>query len=130
VAAGVPDAGKLGPDRQQLVAMASTWLTPARLEWGMIVVMARGVPSTRYAQSVDAKIAYQVSGDGPVDLVLLPGLVSHVELAWQQPTYRRFVGLPQRRCRLICFDKRGTGLPDPTDSPADHRHADRGSGCG
>ena len=45
------------------------------------------------------------------------GLVSHVELAWQQPTYRRFVGLLQRRCRVICFDKRGTGLSDPTDSP-------------
>jgi pimeloyl-ACP methyl ester carboxylesterase len=87
------------------------------MEWGMMVVMARGVPSTHYAQSVDAKIAYQVSGDGPVDLVLLPGLVSHVELAWQQPTYRRFVGLLQRRCRVICFDKRGTGLSDPTDSP-------------
>jgi pimeloyl-ACP methyl ester carboxylesterase/DNA-binding CsgD family transcriptional regulator len=72
---------------------------------------------TRYAQSVDAKIAYQVSGNGRADLVLLSGLVSHVELVWQQPTYRRFVSSLERRCRVIRFDKRGTGLSDPTESP-------------
>ncbi len=79
--------------------------------------MARRLPSTRYAQSVSAKIAYQVSGTGHIDLVLWPGLVSHVELAWQQPSYRRFVSSLERRCRVIRFDKRGTGLSDPTDSP-------------
>jgi pimeloyl-ACP methyl ester carboxylesterase/DNA-binding CsgD family transcriptional regulator len=86
------------------------------LGWGIIVSVVHRVPLTRYAQSVDAKIAYQVSGNGNTDLVLLPGLVSHVELAWQQPSYRRFVSSLERRCRVIRFDKRGTGLSDPTDS--------------
>jgi pimeloyl-ACP methyl ester carboxylesterase len=87
-------------------------------QWlGIIVVVVRRPPSTSYAQSVDAKIAYQVSGCGDADLVLVSGLVSHVELAWQQPSYRRFVRSLERRCRVIRFDKRGTGLSDPTDSP-------------
>jgi pimeloyl-ACP methyl ester carboxylesterase/DNA-binding CsgD family transcriptional regulator len=80
-------------------------------------VTGRGLRSTCYAQSVNAKIAYQVSGIGTADLVLVSGLVSHVELAWQQPSYRRFVSSLERRCRVIRFDKRGTGLSDPTDSP-------------
>ena len=78
--------------------------------------MAPRLPPTYYAQSLGAKIAYQVSGNGGADLVLWPGLVSHVELAWQQPSYRRFVRSLERRCRVIRFDKRGTGLSDPTDS--------------
>jgi hypothetical protein len=87
------------------------------LRWSMIVAMARRLPPTHYAQSVGAKIAYQVSGQGTADLVLLSGLGSHVELAWQQPRYRRFVSSLDRRCRVVRFDKRGTGLSDPTDSP-------------
>jgi pimeloyl-ACP methyl ester carboxylesterase/DNA-binding CsgD family transcriptional regulator len=76
--------------------------------------VARRVPPTRYAQSAGAKIAYQVSGDGPRDLVFVPGLVSHLELQWQQLSYRRFVTALEHACRVIRFDKRGTGLSDPT----------------
>ena len=53
--------------------------------------MARRPPQTRYAQSSGAKIAYQVSGTGPPDLVMVHGLVSHLDLQWQQAGYRRFV---------------------------------------
>jgi pimeloyl-ACP methyl ester carboxylesterase/DNA-binding CsgD family transcriptional regulator len=79
-------------------------------------VVARRPPSTRYAQSTGAKIAFQVSGAGPCDLVLAPGLVSHLDLQWQQPGYRRFVTALEHVCRVIRFDKRGTGLSDPTDA--------------
>lgn len=46
----------------------------------------------------------------------VPGLVSHLELQWQQPSYRRFVTALEHACRVIRFDKRGTGLSDPTDA--------------
>lgn len=78
------------------------------------VGVARRVPPTRYAQSAGAKIAFQVSGEGRCDLVFVPGLVSHLELQWQQLGYRRFVSALERVCRVIRFDKRGTGLSDPT----------------
>jgi pimeloyl-ACP methyl ester carboxylesterase len=71
-------------------------------------------PTTRYARCGDVAIAYQVIGDGPEDLVIAPGFISHVELAWEEPSLRRFLlGLASFR-RLIVFDKRGTGLSDPT----------------
>ncbi len=79
------------------------------------VSVARRVPPTRYAQSAGAKIAYQVSGEGPCDLVFVSGLVSHLELQWQQLSYRRFVTALEHACRVIRFDKRGTCLSDPTD---------------
>ena len=75
--------------------------------------MARYPPQTRYAQSSGAKIAYQVSGTGPPDLVMVHGLVSHLDIQWQQTGYRRFVRALERGGRLIRMDKRGTGLSDP-----------------
>jgi pimeloyl-ACP methyl ester carboxylesterase/DNA-binding CsgD family transcriptional regulator len=75
--------------------------------------VAQGPPQTRYAQSSAAKIAYQVSGAGPPDLLMAPGLVSHLDMQWQQTEYRRFVRALERGARLIRLDKRGTGLSDP-----------------
>jgi pimeloyl-ACP methyl ester carboxylesterase/DNA-binding CsgD family transcriptional regulator len=75
--------------------------------------MARRPPQTRYAQSSGAKIAYQVSGTGPPDLVMVHGLVSHLDLQWQQTGYRRFVRALEQGGRVIRLDKRGTGLSDP-----------------
>jgi pimeloyl-ACP methyl ester carboxylesterase/DNA-binding CsgD family transcriptional regulator len=75
--------------------------------------MARRPPQTRYAQSSGAKIAYQVSGTGPPDLVVVPGLVSHLDIQWQQTAYRRFVRALEQRMQVIRLDKRGTGLSDP-----------------
>ena len=69
-------------------------------------------PETRYAQSGDVNIAYQVVGRGPRDLVLVPGWVSNVELFWEEPTMVRFIERLASFSRLILFDKRGTGLSD------------------
>jgi pimeloyl-ACP methyl ester carboxylesterase len=67
---------------------------------------------TRYARSGDVSIAYQVVGDGPLDLVFVPGWISNVEAAWEEPGYRRFLDRLASFSRLILFDKRGTGLSD------------------
>lgn len=69
-------------------------------------------PKTEYAKSGDVHIAYQVIGGGPVDLILVPGWVSNVELAWECVEYSRFLRHLASFSRLIFFDKRGTGLSD------------------
>lgn len=70
-------------------------------------------PQTRYARAPDGvSIADQVIGDGPRDLVWIPGWVSHVEAAWDEPTLARFFEHPASFTRLILFDKRGTGMSD------------------
>ena len=71
------------------------------------------VPQTRYAKSGDVNIAYQVVGDGPFDLVYVPGFVSNIELMWEEPDYAGFLERLASFSRLILFDKRGTGLSDP-----------------
>ncbi|HKE53846.1 MAG TPA: adenylate/guanylate cyclase domain-containing protein [Actinomycetota bacterium] len=68
---------------------------------------------TRYARSGDVSIAYQVMGDGPFDLVYVPGWVSNIELMWDEPGYAGFLERLASFARLITFDKRGTGLSDP-----------------
>jgi pimeloyl-ACP methyl ester carboxylesterase len=70
-------------------------------------------PETRYAKSGDVNIAYQVSGDGPFDLVFAPGYVTHLELHWKMPSFFPFLQELSSFCRLIRFDKRGTGMSDP-----------------
>jgi predicted ATPase/pimeloyl-ACP methyl ester carboxylesterase/class 3 adenylate cyclase len=70
------------------------------------------VPETRYARSGDVNIAYQVIGDGPLDLVLVPGWVSNIDWFWQEPACARFLRRLASFSRLILFDKRGTGLSD------------------
>ena len=69
-------------------------------------------PETRYAKSGDVSIAYQVVGDGPIDLVLVPGFVSHLDIDWDDPAHARFLRRLASFSRLIRFDKRGTGLSD------------------
>jgi pimeloyl-ACP methyl ester carboxylesterase len=82
-----------------------------------VTIRARRVPSvltatTRYARSGDANIAYQVVGEGPFDLIWVPGWISNVEVGWEVPEYARFLTRLASFCRLILFDKRGTGLSD------------------
>jgi class 3 adenylate cyclase len=74
--------------------------------------MLTETPETRFARSGDAHIAYQVVGDGPLDLVYVQGFVSNIELNWQEPLYARFLSRIASFARLITFDKRGTGLSD------------------
>ena len=69
-------------------------------------------PRTRYARNGDVSIAYQVVGDGPIDLVHAPGSFSHLEYAWEEPGYARYLRRLASFSRLILFDKRGTGLSD------------------
>ena len=75
-------------------------------------------PQTHYARSGDVNIAYQVVGDGPFDLVFVPGFVSHLDLQWADPRIARFLDKLASFSRLILFDKRGTGLSDPVAAPA------------
>ena len=70
------------------------------------------VPETKFTQSGEVSIAYQVIGNGPLDLVMVPGFISHVECAWEDPSYSRFLSQLSAFSRLILFDKRGTGLSD------------------
>src|SRR5215472_3381336 len=71
-----------------------------------------GLPKTQYVRSGDIFIAYQVIGSGPIDLVYVPGFVSHLEHEWEEPRLARFYRRLASFSRLIRFDKRGTGLSD------------------
>ena len=70
------------------------------------------LPRTKYARSGDVRIAYQISGDAPVDVVWAPGTMSHLDLDWEIPERALFFERFSKFCRLIRFDKRGTGLSD------------------
>jgi pimeloyl-ACP methyl ester carboxylesterase len=72
------------------------------------------MPETRYAKSGDNYVAYQVMGEGPFDLVWVPGFFSHLDLQMEWPLWANFSRRLASFCRLICFDKRGTGLSDRT----------------
>lgn len=70
-------------------------------------------PDTRYATTDDGvHIAYQVVGDGPIDIVFVHAFVSHVELFWELPTFERLIAELSSWARVILFDKRGVGLSD------------------
>jgi pimeloyl-ACP methyl ester carboxylesterase len=69
-------------------------------------------PVTQYARSGDVHIAYQAFGDGPINLVLVPGFVSNVENYWDQPDFARFLTRLASYARVVTFDKRGTGGSD------------------
>jgi DNA-binding winged helix-turn-helix (wHTH) protein/class 3 adenylate cyclase len=69
-------------------------------------------PRTRYAKSGNIHIAYQVYGDGPVNLVIAPGFVSHIENYWDSPEMARWLSALGRHATVALFDKRGTGLSD------------------
>jgi len=69
-------------------------------------------PAIRYATSSDVSIAYHVVGEGPPDIVLLPGFLSHLEISWEFPPQRRFAERLASFSRLVLLDKRGTGMSD------------------
>src|SRR5436190_18389863 len=74
--------------------------------------------STQDTRNGDVNIAYQVVGEGPLDLVLVPGLVSHLDLDWNNAALARTLNRFASFSRLIRFDKRGTGLSDPVPGVA------------
>ena len=71
-------------------------------------------PKTRYAKNKEGQsVAYQVFGGGPPDIVFIPDWVTNLEIMWEEPTLARFLDRMASFGRLICFDKRGTGVSDP-----------------
>src|SRR6202166_2310046 len=70
------------------------------------------LPETRYALSGDVNIAYQVMGAGPVDLIMVPGFISHVEFTHELAGYTAFLRRLSTFARVVTFDKRGQGLSD------------------
>jgi class 3 adenylate cyclase/pimeloyl-ACP methyl ester carboxylesterase len=70
-------------------------------------------PQTQYVERDGISIAYQVVGDGPVDLLVSPGFISHLDLHWADPGISRFLARLASFARLIIYDKAGTGLSDP-----------------
>src|ERR1700686_2642648 len=70
------------------------------------------LPETRYALSGDVNIAYQTMGAGPVDIIMVPGLVSHVEFTHELAGYTAFLRRLSTFARVVTFDKRGQGLSD------------------
>jgi class 3 adenylate cyclase len=84
------------------------------------------VSEVRYARSGDVNIAYRIAGDGPFDVVFIPGTTSHAELLWDVPVLRAMMERIASYARLIHFDKRGTGMSDAAaaDSPLEVRMDD------
>jgi class 3 adenylate cyclase len=74
-------------------------------------------PPTRYARNREARIAYQVVGEGPPDVVFVGGPASHLDIQWEDPTTVRSRERMASYSRLIMFDRRGTGLSDPLQGP-------------
>jgi class 3 adenylate cyclase len=84
------------------------------------------LPITRYAQSGDVNIAYQTMGEGPIELIIVPGMISHVEFAHEFPGYTRWLRRLAKFARVVTFDKRGQGLSDrvPGSVPLEARMDD------
>jgi pimeloyl-ACP methyl ester carboxylesterase len=76
-------------------------------------------PAVHYARSGEVHVAYQLYGEGPVNLVLAPGFVSHIDNYWEHPAFARWLARLGGLARVAMFDKRGTGLSDPASSLPD-----------
>ena len=72
-------------------------------------------PTTKYIKSGNFNIAYQVVGEGPIDIIYIPGWVSNIDMMWTEPRLAAFLTRLSLFSRLIIFDKRGTGLSDRSD---------------
>ena len=102
----------MGGDGDIATAIRSPPLDPPAPRVHILATAMPPPPKTEYAKSGDVHIAYQVTGRGPLDLVMVPGFVSHLEYQWEDPRSARFFQRFASFCRLIRFDKRGTGLSD------------------
>jgi len=70
-------------------------------------------PETRYVRGPEGHVAYQVLGNGPRDIVFVPDHPNNIEIMWEEPALARFLERLATMGRVICFDKRGTGISDP-----------------
>ena len=73
-------------------------------------------PRTHYLEHEDLSIAWQVFGDGPAELLVIPGWVSNVDQFWQHPKSRAFFSALSKFARVAIYDKPGTGASDPVDA--------------
>ena len=85
---------------------------------------AMAVTTTRYACNGDVNLAYQVHGDGPIDLLLVISFISHVEHVWENPGFARFLTRLMQFSRLIIWDRRGSGLSDHGPLGVEHEIGD------
>lgn len=89
--------------------------------------MSEATPEIRYTTARGATLAYQLVGDGPMDLIVMPGLMNHLDANWDEPGLARFNRRLASFSRLILFDKRGTGMSDrlqPGGAPSPEERAD------
>ena len=113
VAVGIDlSAAMLGLARQRAAAVGSNavWFASGDVESR---VSDMTVPQTRYTSLGEADIAYQVHGEGPLDLVYANGLTEHIDMQWEHPLMARFLERLASFSRLIMFDRRGAGASDP-----------------
>src|SRR6516225_10869073 len=103
----LPAARLIAASRESQLAVVYGELSAAASEGAM------ATPVTRYAKSGGVHIAYQVFGDGSIDLVFAPGFISHIENYWDHPELARWLLRLGSFARVVIFDKRGTGLSDP-----------------
>src|SRR5258708_20938640 len=75
------------------------------------------LPLTRYAMSGDVSVAYQTMGDAPIDIIAIPGAISHVEFLHEMPGYTAFLQRLSQFARIITFDNRGQGLSARISAP-------------
>jgi hypothetical protein len=80
---------------------------------------------TKYAKSEAVNIAYQVIGDGPIDLVFVMGWISNLDYFWEEPHFARFLRRLGSFSRLILFDKRGTGVMPRYDAVGEFRSSSK-----
>jgi class 3 adenylate cyclase len=81
-------------------------------------------PRTRYARNGDVTLAYQVHGEGPMDLLFVSGFISHIEHMWEDPGFARFLTRLTYFARLIVMDRRGSGLSEEGPLDSEHELAD------
>ena len=73
----------------------------------------RKQPETTYAKTDEGYVAYQVFGEGPLDIVLIPSWATNIDVMWEEPSLARYLDRLASFGRVICFDKRGSGVSDP-----------------
>src|SRR5437660_173152 len=104
---------KLGSPSRREIATQLGRIAPLDESSGLSPHLPPGARQpVRYARSGSINVAFQVVGTGAIDLILVPGWVSHLEQMWLQPTYAAYIERLARFARVILFDKRGTGLSD------------------
>lgn len=115
---GIEPSPALRELERRILAQDEELAGPGDLPAGKPRERDRHRPPIRYARSGGLNIAYQVTGSGPFDVVLVSGFISHLEKDWEDPRHARFFNRIGSFSRLIRFDKRGTGLSDrPGDLP-------------